>query len=471
MSASGVPAATEDAAAAAGTVLETPNNRESRDGRGTTPRSYSFGSHGRLRPGWHYPQKGKYELHPSLIQEMTSQLENTRLPEKDYWDDTEVTTAVLWGFTNLLLLIIAVLALQLPLLNYLRGRPPIDLEFLLWSLDGAVTTLLLYAAMVLGSFSVFALHWLAANGWISVPLRELLYRFACGIHLLVPYKVFLNRSLSPVPAFFIGLQSLVLLLKNHSYYFGIRAKQIERHGMCPDLVSLKRFLYFLVIPSLVYRVEGYVHSPRIRMGFLLRRTLEALGCMFLIYELVVYSMMPVFKQVNQLSTVEFIVELMIPAVLLWTLLFIATFEVILNVFAEVTYFGDRRFYEDWWNSTNLAEFSRKWNRPVHDWLYLHVYRCLMRRGYTKLVAQLFVFLFSAIFHEMLLSITFLRVRAWMFTLMMLQIPLIYLAKLVPAEDAGHPVLRRGANLFFWFGMFFGPALLFLLYSKDYYQNT
>jgi hypothetical protein len=461
---------TTPAAAAVESVVDPPSEAESNDGKRSTPRSYSFSSHGRLTPGWHRPQKGKYELQPSLMQEVTTHLENSHLPEKDYWDDTEVTTAALWGFTNLLFLIVAVLAIRSPLLNYLRGRPPIDPEFLLWSLEGAVSTLLLYAAMVLGSLSVFALHWLAANCWISVPLRELLYRFACGIHLLVPYKVFLNRSLSPVPAFFIGLQSLVLLLKNHSYYFGIRAKQIECQSLCPELVSLKRFLYFLVIPTLVYRVEGYVHSPRIRMGFLVRRTAEALGCMFLIYELVVFSMLPVFKQVNELSTVEFIVQLMIPAVLLWTLLFTATFEVILNVFAEVTFFGDRRFYEDWWNSTNLAEFSRKWNRPVHDWLYLHVYRSLMKKGYSKLVAQLFVFLFSAIFHEMLLSITFLRVRAWMFTLMMMQIPLIYFSKVLPTGESARPMLRRGANFFFWFGMFLGPAILFLLYSKDYYQS-
>jgi hypothetical protein len=435
-----------------------------------TPRSFSFGSHGRFTPLWHRPSKGKYELQPSLIQEVTTHLENSRLPEKDFWDDNEVTTAVLWGFTNLLFLIIAVLALRPLLLNYIRGKPPLDLEFLMWSLDGAVSTLLLYAAMVVGSFSVFVLNWLAANGWISVPLRELLYRFACGIHLLVPYKVFFQRSLSPVPAFFIGLQSLSLLLKNHSYYFGIRVVQLERQSLCPELVSLRRFLYFLVIPTLVYRIEGYPHSPRIRVDFLVRRTLQALGCMFLIYELVVYSMLPVFKQVNELSNVEFIVELMIPAVLLWTMLFTVTFEVILNVFAEVTYFGDRRFYEDWWNSTNLSEFSRKWNRPVHDWLYLHVYRCLVKQRYPKAIAQMFVFLFSAIFHEMLLSITFLRVRVWMFTLMMLQIPLIYMAKLIPAKTSNKPLMRRGANLFFWFGMFFGPALLFLLYSKDYYQG-
>lgn len=60
------------------------------------------------------------------------------------------------------------------------------------------------------------------------------------------------------------------------------------------------------------------------------------------------------------------------------------FECVANVFAEVsdisfshagsvlttcrrrqlTYFADREFYQDFWNSTTFDEFSRKWNVPV-----------------------------------------------------------------------------------------------------------
>lgn len=28
----------------------------------------------------------------------------------------------------------------------------------------------------------------------------------------------------------------------------------------------------------------------------------------------------------------------------------------------MTRFADREFYRDWWNSTNMEEFSRDWNR-------------------------------------------------------------------------------------------------------------
>lgn len=43
----------------------------------------------------------------------------------------------------------------------------------------------------------------------------------------------------------------------------------------------------------------------------------------------------------------------------------------------------RAFYDDWYNATSFAEFSRKWNKPVHEWLLRHVYLDLMRRRTTQ----------------------------------------------------------------------------------------
>ncbi|KAH9975982.1 hypothetical protein BGW80DRAFT_1250817 [Lactifluus volemus] len=64
-------------------------------------------------------------------------------------------------------------------------------------------------------------------------------------------------------------------------------------------------------------------------------------------------------------------------------------ECICNGFAELSYFTDRGFYEDWVTSpisfsslvlstatvelNFLDEFSRKWNMPAHSFLLRHVY--------------------------------------------------------------------------------------------------
>ena len=59
--------------------------------------------------------------------------------------------------------------------------------------------------------------------------------------------------------------------------------------------------------------------------------------------------------------------------MLWFVSFHLIWEDYLNFFGELTKFGDRLYYSDWWNAQNFEEFNRKWNRPVYEFLYRHVY--------------------------------------------------------------------------------------------------
>lgn len=42
-------------------------------------------------------------------------------------------------------------------------------------------------------------------------------------------------------------------------------------------------------------------------------------------------------------------------------MFYSLFHCMLNFMAEITYFGDRQFYKDWWNSSYIDEYWRTWN--------------------------------------------------------------------------------------------------------------
>ena len=80
-------------------------------------------------------------------------------------------------------------------------------------------------------------------------------------------------------------------------------------------------------------------------------------------------------------------------------------------------FADRRFYDDWWNSTSWDEFSRKWNRPVHTFLLRHVYASAMTSlGLGKLGAMMFTFLLSAAAHELVMLIVSQKLRMYLFFL-------------------------------------------------------
>lgn len=65
--------------------------------------------------------------------------------------------------------------------------------------------------------------------------------------------------------------------------------------------------------------------------------------------------------------------LYIPGMIIYYMSFLTIFEVVTNIYAELTGFEDRQFYQDFWNSTNFDEYSRKWNKLVHEFLYRHFY--------------------------------------------------------------------------------------------------
>jgi hypothetical protein len=52
-----------------------------------------------------------------------------------------------------------------------------------------------------------------------------------------------------------------------------------------------------------------------------------------------------------------LLRLAIPSTFVWLITFYVYFHCTLNLFAEITRFGDRLFFKDWWNCTS---FSRYW---------------------------------------------------------------------------------------------------------------
>ena len=102
---------------------------------------------------------------------------------------------------------------------------------------------------------------------------------------------------------------------------------------------------------------------------------------------------------------EYLLKLSIASSYIWLLVFYGFFHVLLNLLAQLLRFGDRVFYRDWWNSSNLSSYWRLWNLPVHYWLVRHLYYPCIRRGMNKSAAMFIVFFFSAVLHEMLISVS------------------------------------------------------------------
>lgn len=163
---------------------------------------------------------------------------------------------------------------------------------------------------------------------------------------------------------------------------------------------------------------------------------------------------------------EILLKLSIPNTYCWLVFFYLYFHLLLNLCAELLRFGDRVFYKDWWNSSEVSAYWRLWNLPVHYWLIRHLYFPVIRSGVSKNMAMLSVFFLSAVLHELLISVPFHMIRPWSFLGMMGQVPLVAITKRLEKKFPGSSI----GNIIFWvsFCMVGQPSAI-IFYAIDYWK--
>jgi hypothetical protein len=75
----------------------------------------------------------------------------------------------------------------------------------------------------------------------------------------------------------------------------------------------------------------------------------------------------------------------------------------MNLGAELTRFGDRQFYTEFWNSKTYFEYYRKWNVIPHHFIHQYLYRDFRKIIPVKSLVFLLVMLSSSIIHEYVIS--------------------------------------------------------------------
>lgn len=304
----------------------------------------------------------------------------------------------------------------------------------------------------------------------------------------------------PVPAFFLMLITIVLWMKLISFWHcnltmrhehrtqemlkvAVEGEAIELRPMhslkealtmdqvhYPDNLSMRNLAYFLVVPTLVYQTS-YPQSSRFRARWVLWyfvRALAILGLLLVIVEqylvpTIANSLVPV-RQLNWAFIAERILKLSLPTLYGWVFLFYVLFHLWLNVVAELTMFGDREFYKDWWNATTIGDYWRLWNMPVHKWMLRHVYYPALRRGVPRLPAMMLVFFVSAVFHELLVGWPLHMVKGWAFGGVMAQVPLVFTTEYLKARAKSDQV----GNFIFWISFcIIGQPICLIMYYHDW----
>ncbi|KAH6915930.1 sterol O-acyltransferase [Coprinopsis sp. MPI-PUGE-AT-0042] len=237
----------------------------------------------------------------------------------------------------------------------------------------------------------------------------------------------------------------------------LRSRGPKDHTQWPNNIGWKDFAVYQLIPSLVYELE-YPRTDRIRPLYVFEKTVATFGTFALLYTVTDRFILPYTPTADQ-SFFRSLLDLSLPFMLAYLLLFYIIFECICNGFAELSYFADRQFYEDWWNSTSWDEFSRKWNKPVHTFLLRHVYAPVaLGNKSSRARAMFFTFLLSAAAHELVMVIVTHKIRMYLFMLQLIQIPMIAIGRI--------PAIKRNklmGNIVFWLGLYAGFPLLCVAY--------
>ncbi|KAH7619019.1 putative Diacylglycerol O-acyltransferase 1C [Nannochloris sp. 'desiccata'] len=346
------------------------------------------------------------------------------------------------------------------------------------------------------------LRLLNARGRIVENFVLLLNIINTSLELIGPCWVITVTNADPLPAFSLTMVTAILWLKLVSFAHvnwslrrcrrrqrdpsaplpGESGSGMEPQGIEDDkvkypvsLMSVKKFIYFLLAPTLCYQLS-YPRSPRIRLRWMLRRVsmfFAALGLMLFFFEQYIEptidnSLKPL-QEMDWLRMAERVLKLSIPTLYFWLAMFYALFDLWLNILAEATRFGDREFYKEWWNATTLGEYWRLWNMPVHKWMVRHVYFPCIHAGLPKFAAGVIVFFVSAVFHELLVGVPLHMLRGWAFWGIMAQVPLMWMTEMLKNKYQNND---RLGNVIFWVSFcFLGQPLAEILYFHDYRKKT
>eukprot|EP00834_Sanchytrium_tribonematis_P000852 NODE_17_length_48642_cov_1.199349.p16 type:complete len:342 gc:universal NODE_17_length_48642_cov_1.199349:36481-35456(-) len=164
------------------------------------------------------------------------------------------------------------------------------------------------------------------------------------------------------PAIGIGalLFATILVLKLFSFAF----VTLNEHRQ----VTLKDYSIFLLIPTLCFQYE-YPKAPSRSFLKAFRYLTEFCLSMSFILILAQQYAQPTLensiqmiksREMTSFQLLERILKLSLSVSLIWLAMFYGFFHAYLYFWAEITQFGDRLFYREWWNSSELATYWRLW---------------------------------------------------------------------------------------------------------------
>ncbi|CAD8152158.1 unnamed protein product [Paramecium octaurelia] len=267
--------------------------------------------------------------------------------------------------------------------------------------------------------------------------QKLLVAFFISLPFVIFPWVTIKYQLGFIPGAFVGIMANIGFMKEVSYI-----------KYCKRAIGLWEFFVFMITPALVF-YHDYPKTKKIRFVYCLAKLINIVYFNILGAVIIAKHIEPsiIGTQDKVLQTIL----LIFPLATFWILLFFLTFENILNLLAEITYFGDREFYNDWWNATTFEEFNAKWNTVVYAFLHTHVYLQLQEWKVSRVWSKILTFAFSALLHEIILIAVLRQFTPFMTFIMLLQVPVMMALRFLKNTRVG--------LIYFWLSLLIGVPII------------
>lgn len=256
----------------------------------------------------------------------------------------------------------------------------------------------------------------------------------------------------------------------------------------PNNITVREVFYFSAIPSLVYQ-PVYPKSGKTNWKYCADKIMEMIFLSLLIFYLSYRFAIPILKDSvlntlgqtiglsNQLHIVEILIELADVSILIWVISYYMVFHDFLNLLAELTNFGDRDFYAQWWNSGSVGGYWKSWNCLFSNFFDRHFYRPLLISREKRQIptgdeskkdldpaistkVNFFMFLMMAVLQELVVGVPTGNMMGISFVCIIMQSPLSIMTNPIDKLRGENSTV---GNIIFWVSFIIGQPLCILLY--------
>lgn len=385
------------------------------------------------------------------------------------FEKSKINQSEFKGFFNMVMSLLILYVFTLPVYNYLNFGYFIKTKAFNKMIDDLSILVLVWPVFHFWTYLAYVLQIMILRGYNKLFCLVFQNVTQIGIFIVTTY-ICLYSDMCTSHVVFTLVQCIIHFFKMLSYtqvnrdyredYLSKLKTGEKQLSTYPKNINFENFFYFLKAPTFVYE-ESYPRSESFRPMYFILKVLKAFFNLTLMYYIYTEHIEVTIPIMLTSSILELVIRLYFP-ICLWSFCaFYLLFECVLPAYAELATFGDRQFYDDWWNSTDLEEFNRRWNKIVHQFLYRHVYlECNKKWQLSSSTSKLITFLFSAVLHEYCLCVIIKLFRPYMFIMMMMQMPLMIFGKKYFKNTT------KG-NYFFWFSILIGNCLIFVAYNRAY----